>query len=124
GRGAAAPLPARRHGWRQQGEGRRMSPVLAEISSPVHLNGLAWTLFVTIGTALAFVHAFRKLSPYFAAGWLGGGLVFGWFWTDTRTAPEALLLPVLVTYLAAALTKGIVEQGRFAGNTLVHSLCA
>jgi len=100
-----------------------MSPVLAAISWPVHLGGLAWRLSVTIGPALAFVHAFRKLSPYFAAAWFGSGLVFGWFWTDTRT-PEALLLPVFVTYLAAALTKGVVEQGRFAGNHLVHVLCA
>ena len=101
-----------------------MRPFLAEISSPLHLDALAWTLFVTIGTALAFVHAFRKLSPYFAAAWFGSGLVFGWFWTTQRTAPEAVLLPVFVTYLSAALTKGIVEQGRFAGNHLVHVLCA
>lgn len=94
------------------------------ISSPLHLDAFAWTVFVAIATALAFVHAFRKLSPYFAAAWFGSGLVFGWFWTTQRTAPEAVLLPVLVTYLAAALTKGVVEQGRFAGNHLVHVLCA
>jgi hypothetical protein len=94
------------------------------LNSPIHLNATWWTLFVVLATALAFVHAFRKLSPYFAAAWFGSGLVFGWFWTTNRTSPEALLLPVLVTYLAAALTKGVVEQGRFAGNHLVHVLCA
>ena len=94
------------------------------LDSPLHLDATWWTLFVCLGTALAFVHAYRKLSPYFAVAWFGSGLVFGWFWTTNRTAPEALLLPVFVTYLAAALTKGVVEQGRFAGNHLVHVLCA
>jgi hypothetical protein len=101
-----------------------MSLALLDVASPVQLNPLVWTLFVSVGTALAFVHAFRKLSPYFAAAWFGSGLVFGWFWTADRGAPEALLLPVFVTYLAAAVTKGVVEQGRFSGNHLVHVLCA
>src|SRR5262249_17796380 len=121
GRTAAAGLPARRQRRRQEeGEGG----MILALTSPLHLDAFAWQLFVAVGTALAFVHAFRKLSPYFAAAWFGSGLVFGWFWTTRHNAPEAVLLPVFVTYLAAALTKGIVEQGRFAGNHLVHVLGA
>ena len=101
-----------------------MNAFLAEISSPAHLDGRWWTLFVVLGTALAFTHAFRKLSPYFAAAWFGSGIVFGWFFTTHKTEPEAVLLPVFITYLAAALTKGIVERGAFAGNHLAHVLGA
>lgn len=79
-----------------------------------------WRLVVVIATVLAAAHAYRKLSPYFAITWFGSGLVFGWFWTTHHAAPEALLLPALLTYLAAALTKGLVEHGRLAGNHVVH----
>jgi hypothetical protein len=101
-----------------------MNLALAELQSPVSLDARAFTLFVVVATFLAGVHAFRKLSPYFAVAWFGSGLVFGWFWTAHRTAPEALLLPALVTYLAAALTKGLVEKGSFEGNHVVHVLVA
>ena len=83
-----------------------------------------WRLFVAVGTLLAFVHAYRKLSPFFAVTWFGAGLVFGWFNTDHRSSPEALLLPVMVVYLAAAVAKGVVERGALAGNHLVHVLAA
>ena len=101
-----------------------MSLLLARLQSPVSLDAQAWTLFVVVATFLAGVHAFRKLSPYFAVAWFGSGLVFGWFWTAQREAPAALLLPALVTYLGAAITKGLVERGMFAGNHLVHVLAA
>lgn len=100
-----------------------MNLALAELESPLSLDAQAFRLFVVVATFLAGVHAFRKLSPYFAIAWFGSGLVFGWFWTPHRT-PEALLLPALVTYLAAALTKGLVESGTFEGNHLVHVLVA
>ena len=92
------------------------------MSSPVHLDATAWLLAVCIGSFLAATHAYRKLSPYFAIAWFGSGLVFGWSWTASHSAPEAWLLPALVTYLAAAVTKGLVETGRFSGNHVVHVL--
>jgi len=101
-----------------------MSLLLEELSSPLSLDALAWRLFVAIGFFLAFVHAYRKLSPYFAAAWFGSALVFGWFWTEHRTSPEALLLPGFVVYLAAAVTKGVVERGVLSGNHLAHVIGA
>ncbi len=98
--------------------------LLAEVASPVHLDAQAWLLFVVLGTFLAGVHAYRKLTPYFAITWFGAGLVFGWFWTENRTHPEALLLPAFVVYLAAAITKGVVERGSLAGNHVVHVLAS
>jgi hypothetical protein len=97
---------------------------LAELQSPVTLDAFAWRVFVAVAFFLAFVHAYRKLSPYFAVAWFGSALVFGWFWTEQRTSPEALLLPGFVVYLAAALTKGVVERGALAGNHLAHVLGA
>ncbi len=81
-----------------------------------------WQLLLAGGTFLAGVHAFRKLSPYFAITWFGSALVFAWFWTSHDSSPEALLLPGLVVYLGAALSKGLVEQGSLAGNHIVHVL--
>ena len=89
---------------------------------PVQLHDQAWQLAVVIRHLPRGVHAFRKLSPYFAITWFGAGLVFGWFWTEHRQAPEALLLPALVVYIAAAVTKGIVERGVLAGVHIVHVL--
>jgi hypothetical protein len=88
----------------------------------MHIGPTTWMLFVVGGTALAALHAWRKLSPYFAMTWFGAGLLFGWSWTSRRDSAAALLLPVLVVYLSAALTKGLVERGRFAGNHVVHVL--
>ncbi len=99
-----------------------MNALLLAIKSPVQLTEVSWQLAVVIGTFLAGVHAYRKLEPYFAITWFGSGLVFGWFFTEAHTRPEALLLPALVVYLAAAVTKGIVERGAFAGNHVVHVL--
>lgn len=71
---------------------------------------------------LAGVHAYQKLSPYFAVTWFGSGLLFGSLWAG-RAEPESVLLPVLVVYMAAATTKGLVEtRPRFAGNHVVHVL--
>jgi len=88
----------------------------------VELGPGAWRLAVVVGVFLAGAHAYRKLSPFFAIAWFGAGAVFGWFWTEHHAAPEALLLPAFLTYIAAALTKGLVEGGRFAGNHVVHVL--
>jgi len=90
------------------------------MSSPLHLDPQSWRLAVCLLVFLAAVHAYRKLSPYFAVTWFGSGLVFGWVWAQGPVLPETLLLPVGVIYLAAALTKGLVEQGRFAGNHVLH----
>jgi hypothetical protein len=99
-----------------------MSLALGALQSPVHLDETGWQLAVVIGSFLAAVHAYRKLEPYFAITWFGAGLVFGWFFTAERTHPEALLLPALVVYLAAAVSKGIIERGALAGNHVVHVL--
>ena len=88
----------------------------------IHIGAPEWRLFVVVLTVLAFVHAYRKLSPFFAVTWFGAGLIFGWFFTSHRSSPEALLLPALVVYLAAAVAKGIVERGALAGNHVVHVL--
>jgi hypothetical protein len=88
----------------------------------IHVGPGEWRLFVVVLTVLAFAHGYRKLSPFFAVTWFGAGLIFGWFFTDHRSSPEALLLPVLVVYLAAAVAKGVVERGALAGNHIVHVL--
>lgn len=90
----------------------------------IDIGAPEWRLFVVVATVLAFAHAYRKLSPFFAVTWFGAGLVFGWVYTAHRSAPEALLLPALVVYLAAAVAKGIVERGALAGNHVVHVLAA
>jgi len=90
----------------------------------IDIGAPEWRLFVVVATVLAFAHSYRKLSPYFAVTWFGAGLVFGWFYTGHRSSPEALLLPALVVYLAAAVAKGIVERGALAGNHVVHVLAA
>lgn len=87
------------------------------------LDADGYRLVVVVATFLAAAHAWRKLSPFFAAHWFGAGLVFGWLWTDARAAPEAVLLPALVVYTAAAITKGLVEtRDGVRGNHLVHVL--
>lgn len=80
-----------------------------------------YRLFVAGGVFLAATHAYRKLSPYFAITWFGAGLVFGYLWRTGNPMPEVVLLPALVVYLAAAVTKGLVETSeRVAGNHVVH----
>jgi hypothetical protein len=74
-----------------------------------------------LANALAFVHAYRKLrriSRRRGSGAASCRLVL----THPQRA-RALLLPVLVTYLAAALTKGVVEQG-LRGQPPRARLCA
>lgn len=88
----------------------------------IHVDAQDWRLFVAVASFVAFVHAYRKLSPFFAVTWFGSSLLFGWFWTTQHGSPEALLLPGLVTYVAAAVAKGIVERGALAGNHVVHVL--
>lgn len=92
------------------------------MTSPLRLDADAWRLAVAVLAFLAAVHAYRKLSPYFAVAWFGSGLVFGWAWSTGAPLPETLLLPVTVIYIAAALTKGLVETGRFSGNHVLHVL--
>ena len=70
-------------------------------------------------TFLAMVHAHTKVSPYFALTWLGSTLLFGWFWAGGRGDPELVLLPCVVVYTAAAVTKGLLETRGMAG---IHSL--
>lgn len=87
------------------------------------LDLAGYRLLVALATFLAAVHAWRKLSPYFSACWFGSGLVFGWCWAGAGAGPEAVLLPVLVIYQAAAVTKGLVEtRPRIAGNHVLHVL--
>ncbi len=77
--------------------------------------------FITICTGLAFVHAHRKLSPYFAATWFGAAGVMSFIWMTGTSPPESFLLPGLVIYMAAAVTKGIVEtRDGVRGNHFVH----
>jgi len=81
----------------------------------------AWQVIVAVAAFLVAVHAYRKLSPYFAVTWLGAGLLFGSLWSGVAVRPEVTLLPVVVFYLAAAVTKGLVEtRDRVRGNHLVH----
>ena len=82
-----------------------------------------YRVIVGVCVFLAAVHAWTKLSPEFAASWFGGGLVFGWCWAPAGAGPEAVLLPVLVVYEAAAVTKGLVEtRDRLRGNHVLHVL--
>ncbi|GJM23341.1 MAG: hypothetical protein DHS20C15_32560 [Planctomycetota bacterium] len=88
---------------------------------PLHAEH--YRALVSVGFFLAAVHAWRKLSPYFAACWFGSGLVFGWFWNQGDALPETVLLPALLVYQAAAVTKGLVEtRDRVRGNHLFHVL--
>ena len=81
----------------------------------------AYQVVVAVATFLAAIHAWTKLSPEFAGSWFGAGLVFGWSWAPRGAGPEAVLLPVLVVYEAAAVTKGLVEtRDRVRGNHVVH----
>ncbi len=80
-----------------------------------------WQVIVAVATFLVGVHAYRKLSPFFAITWLGAGLLFGALWSGVAVRPEVSLLPVVVFYLSAAVTKGLVEtRDRVRGNHLVH----
>lgn len=87
----------------------------------VDVEGLR--LFLAVGFFLAGAHAHSKLSPFFAATWFGAALVFAWFWSGGDGDVESLLTPGLVFYVAAAATKGLVEnRERLAGNHVVHVL--
>lgn len=80
-----------------------------------------YRVFVAVLTGLAFVHAHRKLSPYFAATWFGAAGTFAWIWAKGVSPPESFLLPGLVVYMAAAITKGVVEtRDGVRGNHFVH----
>ena len=82
-----------------------------------------WRLLLAVATFLAASHAWRKLSPYFCATWFGAGLLFGYLWTGGRGDPAVVLPPALLVYLAAAVTKGLIEtRPALAGNHLVHVL--
>ncbi len=89
--------------------------------SQIGLSVEHYRLFVCLATFLASTHAYCKVSPFFSITWFGSSLVLGWFWSEGTAQPEAILLPGLVVYVAAALTKGIVEsRPRLRGNHLVH----
>lgn len=80
-----------------------------------------WRAVLVGLTVLAAGHAHCKVSPFFASTWFGACLVFGWFWCDGRGGPEQVLLPGLVIYTAAAITKGLVERRpSLAGAHAVH----
>ena len=88
-----------------------------------------WRWVVAISVFLVGVHAYRKLSPYFAVTWIGAGALFGALWCadgfewPAQVRSEVVLLPVSLFYLAAALTKGIVEtRDRLRGNHFFHVL--
>ena len=83
----------------------------------------AYRLLIGASVFLAAVHAYTKLSPYFAITWFGSGLVFGYLWRTGTPMPEVVLLPVVVVYMAAALTKGLVEsRERWRGIHVAHVL--
>ncbi len=87
----------------------------------LHLSPDLFGLVVAAMVFLAAVHAYTKLSPYFCTCWFGAGLVFGWLWSDRPEEASAILVPVLVFYIAAAVTKGLVEtRERLAGNHVLH----
>jgi len=88
---------------------------------PPALDLEAWRLVLAVGTFLAAVHAYRKLSPYFAITWFGAALVFAYLSSGGPAEPERVLLPGLVFYLSAAVTKGLVEtRNGVRGNHVVH----
>ncbi|RKY18083.1 MAG: hypothetical protein DRQ55_14250 [Planctomycetota bacterium] len=86
----------------------------------ISLHLAHWRLFVVVLTVLAAGHAHVKVSPFFAITWFGAAALFGWFWADGRGGPAVVLLPGLVVYSAAAITKGLVE--RRASLSGAHSL--
>jgi hypothetical protein len=88
----------------------------------IHLDERAWQVALAAATALAVLHAWRKLSLAFAWTWFAAAAEYAWFALDRQAAFEALAVPGLVVYLAAAVTKGLVERGRFKGNHLLHVL--
>ncbi len=88
-----------------------------------------YRLALLVATFLVAVHAYRKLSPYFAMTWLGAGLLFGALWGSPSwrlpdaVRPEVVLLPAVLFYLSAAVTKGLVEtRDGVRGNHFVHVL--
>jgi hypothetical protein len=86
----------------------------------IHLDESSWRVIVVVAFALAALHAWTKLSRLFALTWFGAGVEYAWFALGRQATLEALVLPAFVIYLAAALTKGLVERGRFRGNHLLH----
>ena len=77
--------------------------------------------------ALAALHAWTKLSPRFARRWFGSAVLFGATWTlagrlELPTGDVlALIVPAFVFYVAAAVTKGLVEStDALAGRHVVH----
>lgn len=93
------------------------------MNAPIDLGLHDYQFYLTGCTVFAAAHAYRKLSPFFCVSWFGAGWIFAYLWTEARPAPEVVLLPPLVFYLAAALTKGLVEtRGIVRGNHLVHVL--
>ncbi len=86
----------------------------------IEIDQAGYRLFLAGCFFLAYVHAYRKLSPYFAATWFGAALLFAYRWSGSGV-PELLLLPGVVFYLAAAATKGLVEtRERWQGNHPLH----
>lgn len=76
---------------------------------------------------LCGVHAWCKLSPAFARRWFTSAVLFAVTWRlggrlgPPSGDPLAVAAPLLVIYLAAAVTKGIVEATRaLAGRHAVH----
>jgi hypothetical protein len=87
------------------------------------LDATGYRLVVALLSLAAGVHAWTKLSPYFAATWFGSAAVFGYLFGEGDALPETVLLPGLVVYMAAAVTKGLVEtRDGVRGNHLVHVL--
>lgn len=87
------------------------------------LDATGYRFVVALLSLTAGVHAWTKLSPYFAATWFGSAAVFGYLFGEGDALPETVLLPGLVVYMAAAVTKGLVEtRDGVRGNHLVHVL--
>ena len=105
---------------------------MSALAAPPAASLPPWSVYLValcVLVVLAIVHAGVKLSSGFAWRWFVGAALFGATWglggrlAAPSAAPLALLVPAFVFYVAAAVTKGIVEStDALAGRHVVHVL--